>query len=93
MTDLPNFDPLAPPAEPVTPKKPRRKPTKRKAPVKAAAAVPKRRVPKKRKAAPAPESYAGGHFTSEVYRLIGALVELNAKTRNLVIEVARGLSK
>lgn len=96
MTDLPSFDP-PPQTEPPSPKKPRRKPQRRA--VKAAAVVRKRRVPKKRAKRVSSgwtgekEQHAGGRFTPEVYRLIGTLMALDAPTRNLVIEVAKGLSK
>ena len=35
----------------------------------------------------------GGKFTNEMYKLIGALMELDIPSRNLVMEVAKALTK
>ena len=95
MDNLPEFETPATSTEPKPPKKPRQKPTKRRKrkPVKVAA--PKR-VPikrRKRRVAKSVETHAGGKFTPEFYRVLGALMELESPLRSSVIEIAKGLSK
>lgn len=85
MNDLPEFNtPEAP-----SPQPPRRKPRK---PMKVAA--PKKRRRKRRVARVKPaEVHANGKFTPEIYRLIGALLNLETPMLNFVMEVTKGLKK
>jgi hypothetical protein len=55
--------------------------------------VKKRRKRRVRKAPKAVEQHAGGRFTPEVYRVLGALLNLETPLRNFVIEIAKGVSK
>jgi hypothetical protein len=91
MDDMPNFD--SPPAatEPKPPKKPKPKPTRQVR--KAVAAMPKRRRKRRVVRTKPVETHAGGKFTPEIYRLIGALLNLETPMLNFVMEVTKGLSK
>lgn len=94
--DFPSYDPNpeTPAEQQPSPKKPRRKPMKRRK-VKAAVEKPvvKRRKRRVRKAPKAVEQHTGGRFTPEVYRVLGALLNLETPLRNFVIEIAKGVSK
>jgi hypothetical protein len=91
MDDMPNFD--SPPAatEPKPPKKPKPKPVRQAR--KAVAAMPKRRRKRRVARVKQVEQHAGGKFTPEIYRLIGALLNLETPMLNFVMEVTKGLSK
>jgi hypothetical protein len=88
---MPDFNP-EPNTEQPSPKKPRRKPTKRKAKI---AAVPKparrkrRRVLTPLKQKPKEEVL----LSPEVYKTIRILVGLNASERSLVLAIVQGLTK
>lgn len=94
MSQMPDFDPDPASLELPASKKPRRKPTRRKA-AKIAAPKSARKTRKRRavkRIAPAANGH-GGRFTPEVYRLIGQLMEMAPASRNLVIGIVRGLTK
>lgn len=98
MTDFPSFDPdPGVPAAEAPPKKPRRKPMKKRRKVRVARAVPptpeppkqRRKVRKIRVA----NGHAGGRYTKEQYRVIGALMSMSVKERDAVLDIVKGLSK
>jgi hypothetical protein len=100
---LPMFD-ETPTAD--APKKQRRKPVKRRKVRKAAVKVeaPPIPEPKKRRAstverarqmrkARVTNGHAGGRYTKEQYRVIGALMGMSIKERIAVFDIVKGLSK
>jgi hypothetical protein len=83
---------------PDAPKKQRRKPVKRRKARKAAVKVeaPPTPVPKKRRQmrkARVTNGHAGGRYTKEQYRVIGALMGMSIKERIAVFDIVKGLSK
>ena len=100
MDNLPDFEQPAPTEAP-SPKKPRRRPTRRKSPPKKAAVrvvAPKRprkvRPARKRVVTPmsTKNTHHGGRFTVEAYRLIGLLLEQDVPNRNLIMAIVKGMS-
>ena len=90
---LPMFDEPPVQAEPTPPKKPKPKPTRRKAKTaKVASPKPvKRRKRRATKVKPV-EQHHGGKFTDEVYRMIGTLMGMKGSERDLVVDIVKGLT-
>ena len=89
--ELPDFDKNPADIETPSPKKPRRKPTKRKAKI---AAVPKPTRRKRRRVLPLKQKPKEEVLLSpEVYKTIGILIRLNASERSLVLAIVQGLTK
>jgi hypothetical protein len=93
MDEMPEFNtPYPDPPHP--PKRKPRKPMKRRAqPLSVTINKGRRRKRRTIKRVKPAEVHANGKFTPEVYRLIGALLNLETPMLNFVMEVTKGLKK
>lgn len=96
---MPMFDDPIPETSPDAPKKPRKKPMRRKvkkarkvavaAPIVPPAPKQRRKMRKVR----VTNGHAGGRYSKEQYRVIGALMGMSVKERDAVFDIVKGLTK